>query len=490
MLARGNLARYWAALFLSLMGLVALVYGSAPAHAAAYDSGPVVTIQFEAHLKNSTFWLNYVPPKSRYFATLDACVDPLFVTIPSGAHDFGNCFVLQGAKPDYTPINLPADNEYIRENDIAYWTRPVQVIMPDQFAHTIDLTMEYVFHDRGAQTTPGTAPVVLAHSVLSTVEITISASDGVVEVPMVSAIPFSQRLHFVFHPVVPYDQTLTFWGCLRRPAQGVPSAYCTQLTRLSETTYQADVKIPEKLDPINLFSPDINPLLIGTNIQMTIVAAPPGPVLPDGAPAPLQFPGHPANQIVTPADSLFDCAMNSTLAFADQTIDCTASINHDTLGQAYLSPTKVNAYIGSPPSAAQNSCVVCSNTRPVPYAGPLLLALFLMLLGAGGIVTLIYMGRVPLPAASGRGLMRQPMFVSTSVLALVSLVFLVGLAVQFHSGSQPAVPGKLIFQLTPGASPVANDVPPTPTATPSPTPTPGPSPSPTVSPNPSPSPTP
>src|ERR1051326_4848245 len=142
MLARGNLARYGLVLFLSVIGLVALVIGSVPAHAAANDSGPVVTIQFEAHLKNSTFWLNYIPPKSRYFATLDACVDPLFVTIPSGAHDFGNCFVLQGAKPDYTPISLPADNEYIRENDIAYWTRPVQVIMPDQFAHTIDLTLE------------------------------------------------------------------------------------------------------------------------------------------------------------------------------------------------------------------------------------------------------------------------------------------------------------------------------------------------------------
>src|ERR1051326_6840343 len=115
MLARGNLARYWLALFLSVIGLVALVFGSAPAYAAANDSGPVVTIQFEAHLKSHPVWLDYVPPKSRHFATLDACVDPLFVTIPSGAHDFGNCFVLQDAKPGYIPISLPADNAYRSE---------------------------------------------------------------------------------------------------------------------------------------------------------------------------------------------------------------------------------------------------------------------------------------------------------------------------------------------------------------------------------------
>ncbi len=489
MLARRNLARCWLALFLMVIGLVALVFGSAPAQAAANDSGPVITIQFEAHLRTHPFWLDYQPPQSRYFATLDACVDPLFVTIPSGAHDFGNCFVLQDAKPGYIPISLPADNEYIRENDIAYWTRPVQVIMPDQFAHTLDLSMEYVFHDRG-QASAGEAPMVLSHSVLSTTEITISASDGVVEVPIASSIPHSQRIHFVFHPLGTYDPNLTFWGCLRRPAQGVPSAYCTPLTKLSNTTYQVDAVLPTVIDPASLFGPDIDPVLEGTNTQMNIIAAPPGPVLLDGQPAPEEFPGHPANQIVTPPDSLFDCAMNSSLAFADQTIECTATINHDTLGQAYLAPTLVNAYIGSPPSLARNACVVCSSTRPVPYAGPLLLALFLLLVGAGGIVTLIYLGRVPLPSPSGRQLMRQPMFVSSSLLAVVSLVFLVSLAIGFRTGSQPAVPGKLIFQLTPGASPVANDVPPTPTATPSPTLTPGPSPSPTVSPSVTPGPTP
>src|SRR6185312_12735313 len=128
--------------------------------------------------------------------------------------------------------------------------------------------------------------------------------------------------------------------------------------------------------------------------QMTIVAAPAGAELPDAQPAPPQFAGHPANQIVTPADSTFDCALASALVYADQTLECTASINHDTLGQPYLASTLVNAYIGSPPSFAQQLCVVCTSTRPWPYAGPLLFALLLLVLGASGITTLMYLGRV------------------------------------------------------------------------------------------------
>src|SRR5690348_13161621 len=200
MLARRNMVRYWLLSLFSIAGLLILVFSSVPAHAAASDSGPVVTIQFHTHLRFRPFWLDYRAPKSRYFATLDACVDPLFATIPSSAHDFGNCFVMQPAKPDYSPISVPADNQYISSHAITYWSRPVQVIMPDQFAHTLDLATEYVFHDR-EQSAPGGGPLVLSHSVVLTNEITISASDGAVEVPMDGSIPEDQSVHFVFHPV-------------------------------------------------------------------------------------------------------------------------------------------------------------------------------------------------------------------------------------------------------------------------------------------------
>jgi hypothetical protein len=491
MLARRNIVKYWLLSLFGITGLLVLFFGSVPARAAAYDSGPVVTIQFHTHLRFRPFWLDYHAPKSRYFATLDACVDPLFATIvtPTSGHDFGNCFVLQAAKPDYTPISVPADNKYISSHAITYWSRPVQVIMPDQFAHTLDLSTQYVFHDRG-QSAPGGGPLVLSHSVVLTNEITISASDGAVEVPMDGSIPEDQSVHFVFHPVGTYDQNTTFWGCLRRPAQGVLAAYCARLGRLPNGTFQIDAWLPAVAQPANLFGPDVDPLLEGTNIQLTIVASPGGPIYPDAQPAPPGFAGHPANQIVTPPGSKFDCALASALVYQDQTLECSAAIKRDTLGQAYLSPTKVNAYIGSPPSFAQRICLICPNTRPWPYAGPILLALFLLLVGAGGITTLIYLGRVPMPAITRRPLIQQPMFVSSSLLAVVSLVFLVSLAIQFRTGSQPAVPGQVILEMTPGASPVANDVPPTPTPTPSPTPTPTPTPSPTISPNPTPSPTP
>lgn len=496
MVARGKLIRYWLLFLLGITGLLTLAVSSAPARAAGYDSGPVVTLQFHTHLRFRPFWLNYHAPKSRYFATLDACVDPLFAVIPSKARDFGNCFVMLPAKPGYDPISMPADSEYVRLHDITYWTRPVQVIMPDQFAHTMDLTTQYVFHDRG-QSAPGGGPLALSHSVVLTNEITLSASDGVVEVAMDGAIPPQQNVHFVFHPVGTYDRrTMTFWGCLRRPTQGVPSAYCALLGELPDGTFQVDASLPEAVPvgapPASPFSPDVDPLLDGTNIEMTIVAAPAGPAMPDAQPAPPGFSGHPANQVVTPAGSTPDCAMASALVYADQTLECSAAIKRDTTGQLYLSPTKVTAYIGSPPSFAQKLCLFCTSTRPWPYAGPVLLALFLLLVGAGGIATLLYLGRIPLPVGSRRPLVQQPMFVSSSLLALVSLVFLVSLAVQFRVGSQPAVPGQVILEMTPGASPVANDVPPTPTPTPSPTPTPTatPTPGPTGSPGPTPGTTP
>src|ERR1043166_9475291 len=138
MLARRNIARYWLFSLLGIMGLLALVIGSVPARAATNDTGPVVTIQFHAHLRLHPFWLNFQAAQSRYFATMEACVDPLFATNQSGGYDFGNCFVMEAAKEDYTPISLPEDANYIYSNDPGYWTRPVQVIMPDQFAHTLD----------------------------------------------------------------------------------------------------------------------------------------------------------------------------------------------------------------------------------------------------------------------------------------------------------------------------------------------------------------
>src|SRR5581483_6215708 len=98
MLARRNNARRWLPALLSITGILALLIGIAPVQAASHDSGPVVTIQFHTYLRDQPFWLNFQPPKSRYFATLDACVDPLFATIPSGGHDFGNCFAMQAAK--------------------------------------------------------------------------------------------------------------------------------------------------------------------------------------------------------------------------------------------------------------------------------------------------------------------------------------------------------------------------------------------------------
>ena len=86
MLIRRNLAKYWLLLLLSITGVFALVLGSVPAQAASHDSGPVVTLLFQTHLRFRPFWLNYNPPKSRYYATEGHCVAVLmpnrFVRLP------------------------------------------------------------------------------------------------------------------------------------------------------------------------------------------------------------------------------------------------------------------------------------------------------------------------------------------------------------------------------------------------------------------------
>src|SRR5579862_3638719 len=120
-----NLVKYCLPILLSVTGMFALVFSSVPARAAIDDPGPVITLQFHAHLRFRPFWLNYTPPQSRYYATLDACVDPLFDTITNTrAYDFGNCFVMQAAKPGYIPISMPADKAYVQSTEITYWTRP------------------------------------------------------------------------------------------------------------------------------------------------------------------------------------------------------------------------------------------------------------------------------------------------------------------------------------------------------------------------------
>lgn len=450
-----------------IMGLFALFSGGSPARAAG-GSEPVATLTVHTHLRFRPFWLNYDRPHSRYFATLDACVEPDFAVVKSSAYDFGNCITLQNAKPDYTPISVPADSAYIQAHDITYWTQTVQVVMPDQFAHTLDLTTNYVFHDIG-QTGPDGKPAILSSSPVLRAEITISSSDPAQLVPMDGMIPPTQQVHFVFHPVGAYDHHLNFWGCLRRPAPGQPSAYCGLLAPLPDGSFQLDAKMITPTDPTSLFGPTADPVLDGTNIQLSIVAASPGPVLPDAEPAPTNMVGHPVNQIVPPAEAPIDCAAASGLVYADQTLECSAAIKRDAGGQMYLAPTQVRTYVGFPPSAASTQCVVCTTTKPWPYAGPVFLALLLILLGGGGIAILMYLGRVP--AAPNRPLVRNPMFVGSAAFALLSLVFLVSGAIEFKIGYQPVVPGKVFSLQTPGAGAADNAVPPTPTFTASPTPT-------------------
>lgn len=453
-------------MLVGIIGLLVFSSGGSVAHAA--DSGSVATLNIHVHLRFRPFWLDYNPPHSRYVATLDVCVEPDFAVVQSSAYDFGNCIVLQDAKPGYAPISVPDDNAYIQAHDITYWTQTIQVIMPDQFAHTLDLNTSYVFHDIG-QTGPDGKAVILSSSSVLRAEITMSASDPAQTVPMDGSIPPTQNLHFVFHPVGAYDHHLSFWGCLRRSAPGQPSAYCGLLAPLSDGSFQLDAKMTTPLDPTSLFGPTTDPVLDGTNIQLSIVAASPGQELPDALPAPTSMVGHPANQIVTPAGASIDCAAASALVYADQTLECSAAIKRDTSGQNYLAPTQVRTYVGFPPSAASKQCVVCATTKPWPYAGPVFLALLLMMLGGGGAVILMYLGRVPL--ATNRPLVRNPMFVGSAAFALVSFVFLVGGAVSFKIGYQPVVLGRIVIMQTPGAGPVDNAVPPTPTFTASPTPT-------------------
>ena len=476
------------ALSILIMGLVVLLSGGSTARAAG-DAGPVATLTIHVHLRFRPFWLDYNPPHSRYFATLDACVEPDFAVVKSSAYDFGNCIVLQNAKPGYEPISLPADNAYIQAHDITYWTQTVQVMMPDQFAHTLDLNTSYIFHDIG-QTGPDGKPAILSSSSVLRAEITISASDPAQVVPMDGMIPPTQQLHFVFHPVGAYDHHLSFWGCLRRPAPGQPSAYCGLLAPLFDGSFQLDTKMTTPLDPTSLFGPTTDPVLDGANIQLSIVAAPPGQELPDALPAPTSMAGHPANQIVTPAGSHIDCAAASGLVYADQTLECSAAIRRDASGQTYLAPVQVQTYVGFPPSAASKQCIVCTTTEPWPYAGPVFLALLLIALGGGGAAVLMYLGRVPV--ATNRPLVRNPMFVGSAAFALLSLAFLVSGAITFKIGYQPVVPGRVIIMQTPGAGLADNAVPPTPTFTASPTPTSTstPTPVPTHTPKAGPSPTP
>ena len=456
------------AVLLGSMILFPFYSGEAVAYAAGYDTAATATLKFNVHLGTRPFWLDYERPHSRYFATLDACVDPLFATLKSDTsnYDFGNCFVLQAAKSNYQPINPSTDSVYLQSYPITYWTQTVQVVMPDQVAHTLDLNVRYVFHDLG-QTGPDGKPAILTDDAVVHAQITVSASDGETVVPMDGAIPHEQYVHFLFHPVGAYNRSLSFWGCMRRSAPGLPSNYCGRMAPLPGGSFQLDAKVPTPPEPASLFGPTVDPVLEGTNIQLSIIAALPGAELPDAQPAPPGMAGHPANQIVTPAGSRLDCAMTSGLAYADQTLECSAAIKHDAAGQSYLFPTKVAAYVGAPPSFAYKHCVVCTSTKPWPYAGPVLLALLVMVLGAGGAATLMYLGRVPL--TSNRPLIRSPMFVGSAIFALVSLGLLISGAVNFQIGYQPIVPGQVIFAKTPGALPAENAVPPTPTFTPSPT---------------------
>ncbi len=469
----------------SVLGVLAFVSETPAAHAAPQITGDAVTIQFHTHLRMRPFWLDFDRPTSRYRATLDGCVDPAFTVIHSGNYDFGNCFVLQDATPDYEPIALPGDASYVRMHAITYWTGKAQVIMPDEIAHTLDITTEYVFRDM-QQKGPDGKPAILVDTPVLGNQITVSISDQTDTIAaMDGSIPHDQSVHFLFRPSGDYDHNLSFWGCLRRPSRGEPSAYCSRLSPVPDGSFLLDVKIPTPDHPAALFGPDIDPILEGTNVQLSIVAAPPGPLLPDAQPAPKGVVGHPANQIITPPYFGLDCAADSALLYADQTLECTGAIAHNSFGQPYLRPMSVTSYVGSLPSLAEGYCLLCASTRPWSYAGAIFLALVLLLVGSTGTAALTYLGRIPSP--SPRPLVRNPMFMGTVLLACLSLALLVGGVVGFRAGYQPVVPGQVIVAITPGSFGATNAVPPTPTFTPSPTPTFTPTPLPTSTPLPQPS---
>jgi hypothetical protein len=472
-------------LLTGVLGMLSFIIGGTTAHAAPKIIGNIVTIQFHVHLRTRPFWLDYDRPKSRYSATLDGCVDDTFTVIHSGSYDFGNCFVLQNARPDYKPISLPADASYVRMHAITYWTGSAQVVMPDEIAHTLDVTTHYVFRDLEQKGPDGKPAIILDTPVLDN-QITVSISDQTDMIaPMDGGIPHEQSVHFLFRPSGDYDHNLSFWGCLRRPSQGDPSAYCGRLSPVPDGSFLLDVKITTPDHPAALFGPDVDPILEGTNLQLSIIAAPPGPLLPDAQPTPQGITGHPANQIITPAYLGLDCAADSALLYADQTLECTGAIAHNSFGQAYLRPIDVTAYVGSLPSLEEGFCLLCASTRPWSYAGAVFLALVLLLVGALGLATLTYLGRIPTPSA--RPLVRNPMFMGTVLLACLSLSLLVGGILNFRAGYQPIVPGQVLAGITPGSLGAKNAVPPTPTFTPTPTPTFTPTPTPTSTPLPKPS---
>jgi hypothetical protein len=469
----------------SLLGALALTGEVPTAHAAPQITRNVVTIQFHVHLRTRPFWLDFDRPESRYSATLDGCVDSNFTVIHSGSYDFGNCFVLQNARPDYAPITLPTDASYVRTHAITYWTGKAQVVMPDEIAHTLDMTTNYVFRDSNQKGADGKPAIIINTPVLSN-QITVSIPDQTdTIVQMDGGIPHEQSVHFLFRPSGDYDHNLSFWGCLRRPSRGEPSAYCSRLSPVPDGSFLLDVKITTPDHPATLFDPEVDPILEGTNVQLSIVAAPPGPPLPDAQPAPRGVVGHPANQIITPPYFGLDCAADSALLYADQTLECTGAIAHNSFGQPYLRPISVTSYIGSLPSLEEGYCLLCASTRPWSYAGAVFLALVLLLVGAAGVATLTYLGRIPAP--STRPLVRNPMFVGTILLACLSLSLLAGGVLNFRAGYQPVVPGQVLAGITPGSFGATNAVPPTPTFTPTPTPTFTPTPTPTSTPLPSPS---
>jgi hypothetical protein len=473
----------YAMLIFSLSWLLVFTGEGAAVHAAPQVTGAIVTVQFHVHLGTRPFWLDFERPQSRYSATLDGCVDPMFYVVHAGSYDFGNCFVLQNAKPGYDPITLPGDASYVRTHAITYWTGKAQVFLPDQDAHTLNLTTDYIFRDNN-QKGPDRKPAILVDTAVLSTQITASSTDQTQTVgQMDGGIPHEQSVHFLFRPSGDYDHNFSFWGCLRRPSQGEPSAYCKRLAPVPDGSFLLDVSITTPDHAAMLFGPDVDPILEGTNVQFSIVAAPPGATLPDAEPAPPGMAEHPASQIITPAYFATDCAADSALLYADQTLKCTGAIAYNAFGQPYLQPIDVKAYVGSLPSLEEGYCFLCASTRPWSYAGAVFLALVLLLIGASGVATLTGLGRIPV--ASNRPLVRNPMFASTALLACLAAIFLIGGVLGFRAGYQPIVPGQVLAGITPGSSGATNAVPPTPTFTPTPTYTPTPTPTSTLIPSPS-----
>jgi hypothetical protein len=241
------------------------------------------------------------------------------------------------------------------------------------------------------------------------------------------------------------------------------------MTPLPDDSFLLNVRVSALDHPASLFGPEVDPLLEGVNVQLSIIAASPGTFEPDAQPAPSALVGHPANQIITSPYAALDCAADSALLYADKTLTCTVAIERDALGQPYLRPIDVQSYVGSLPSLQERNCLLCASTQPWSYAGAVFLALLLLMIGAAGIATLTYLRRIPLPP--NRPPIHSPVFLSSLGLACLALVFLIGGAIGFRAGYQPLIPGQVIVGITPGSTGAANAVPPTPTFTATPTPT-------------------